>query len=513
MARLFEYQGKAIISDAGIAVPNGEVVETPEQAVEAARRVGLPVVLKAQVWATGRASAGGIDFATTLDSVGEKAARMLGHSVKGQKVAKLLVEQKLSIVKEFFLGITIDDHEKRPVLILSTRGGTGVEVTAARRPETVARIHLDARRDIYEFEARDLVRGLGIRGTEQKRLIPVVTALWAAARRCEARSAEINPLVLTDDGDFVAADCRIAIDDYAVFRHKELGIEIAREFDRPATELERIAYRVEAGDYRGTFYFFQMLQDFEKGEGVIGFHGAGGGGSMMSMDAVLKKGYKLANFCDTSGNPPASKVYRAARIILAQKNIDGYFASGSGVASQEQFQSARGLVKAFAEEGLCVPAVIRLGGNAEEVAIELLERFSDYWPGPLEAYGRDDTPEFCADRLSVIMLLPARQKEVKRFDFPSEFSYSFKTLTGWVRFDHARCLDCRDKPCIDACIRHILEVSDGVPKLSIAEEAAAKGRCVECLACELECHSRGGAGIKIELPIQRLDQYTGQDDE
>jgi len=506
LARLFEYQGKAIISEAGITVPNGEVVETPEEAIEVARRLGLPVALKAQVWVTGRASAGGIDFATTVDSVGEKAAKMLGRPVKGQKVEKLLIEQKLSIVKEFFLGITIDDHEKRPVLILSTLGGTGVEETAARRPETVGRICLDARRDIYEFEARDLVRGLGIRGKEQVKLVAAIMALWAAVRQYEARSAEINPLVMTDEGIFVAADCRITIDDYAVFRHPDLGIEIAREFDRPATELERIAYAVEAGDYRGTFYFFQMLQDFEKGQGVIGFHGAGGGGSMMSMDAVLRKGYKLANFCDTSGNPPASKVYRAARIILAQKNIDGYFASGSGVASQEQFHSARGLVKAFAEEGLNVPTVIRLGGNAEEVAIELLGRFSDYWPAVLEAYGRDDTAEFCADRLSVMMLHPAADKEIKRFDFPSEFSYSFKTLTGWVRFDHTRCLDCTDKPCIDACIRQILEVSDGVPKLSIAEDVAAKGRCVECLACELECHSRGCAGIKIELPIEGLDR-------
>ncbi len=505
MARLFEYQGKAIISEAGIRVPRGEVVETPEQAVEAAEHVGLPVVLKSQVWVTGRASAGGIGFADSIDAVREKATKMLGHSVKGHRVEKLLIEQKLSIVKELFLGITIDDQEKCPVLILSTRGGTGVEEIAAKWPETVARLRIDPRREIYGFEARDLVRRLHIRGAEQQQLITVVQSLWSSARRFEARSAEINPLVLTDDGDFIAADCRITVDDYAVFRYPELGIEIAREFDRPATELERIAYSVEKGDYRGTFYFFQMVRDFGKGEGVIGFHGAGGGGSMMSMDAVLKKGFKLANFCDTSGNPPASKVYRAAKIILAQENIDGYFASGSGVASQEQFHSARGLIKAFAEEELSVPAVIRLGGNAEEVAIELLKRFSDYWPAPLGAYGRDDTPEFCADRLSVMMLLPPREKQVKRFDYPSAFSYSFKTLTGWVRFDHARCLDCRDKPCIDACARAILVVSDGAPRLSIAEEDAAKGRCVECLACELECHANGCAGLKIDLPSEGLD--------
>jgi len=506
LARLFEFQGKALISDAGISVPNGEVVETPEGAVETAKRIGLPVVLKSQVWVTGRASAGGIDFAETLDEVERKAARMLGHQVKGQTVEKLLVEERLSIARELFVGITIDDRRKRPVVIFSTRGGTGIEEIASKWPQAVAHIDIDPRRGIYDFEARDLVRRVGIRGEEQKRIVPAIRLLWATASRYEASSAEINPLVVTDGGDVVAADCRITIDDYAVFRHPELGIEIAREFDRPATNLERTAYRIEANDYRGTFYFFQMLHKFNKGEGVIGFHGAGGGGSMMSMDAVLKKGFKLANFCDTSGNPPASKVYRAARIILAQKNIDGYFASGSGVASQEQFNSARGLIKAFAEEGLSVPAVIRLGGNAEELAIALLKQFSDYWPAPLEAYGRDDTPEFCADRLSVLLMLPARAKQVRHFDYPSEFAYSFKTMTGWVRFDAARCLRCSEKPCIKACTPGILEVSDGVPRLGIPDEEAATGRCVECLACELECHLRGAEGLKIELPIEGLDQ-------
>ena len=114
------------------------------------------------------------------------------------------------------------------------------------------------------------------------------------------------------NGSLLAADCRFTVDDYAVFRHKELDIEIAREMDRPPTELERIAYQVEADDYRGTFFFLQLTEDFDKGERVVGFHGAGGGGSMMSMDAILSRDYRLANFVDTSGNPPASKVYRAA---------------------------------------------------------------------------------------------------------------------------------------------------------------------------------------------------------
>lgn len=509
MARLFEYQGKSALSKAGITVPKGEVVTTPDQAQEAAARLGLPVALKAQVWATGRAEAGGVAFAESAHEVRDKAARMLGSAVKGQRVEALLVEKKLSIVREFFLGMAIDDSAKRPVLVFSTRGGTGVEEIAAKWPEAVARMYLDPCRDIHTFEARDLLRRLHVRGVEQNLLTNVIVAFWRAAKQSEARSAEINPLVLTDDGEFVAADCHITIDDYAVFRHPEFGIEIAREFDRPATSLERVAFGVEANDYRGTFYFFQMASGFEKGAGYIGFHGAGGGGSMMSMDAVLRKGFKLANFCDTSGNPPASKVYRAARIILAQKNIDGYFASGSGVASQEQFHSARGLIKAFIEESLSVPAVIRLGGNSEEVAIDLLKRFSKFWPAALEAYGKDDAPEFCAERLSILQLMPPGLK-TGQFEYPSEFGYSFETPTGWVRFDYKRCLDCEHKPCIEACIPKILEIVDGVPRLAIPDEVAAKGRCIECLACELECHYSGKGGIRIELPIRGLSALRNE---
>ena len=164
-----------------------------------------------------------------------------------------------------------------------------------------------------------------------------VQGVFEVAKTYEARSLEINPLVTTTDGRVIAADCRMTIDDYAVFRHPELGIEIARELDHPPAPLERIAYQIEQADHRGTFYFAQLNTTATPGsKGLVGFHGAGGGGSMMSMDAIMAEGYSIANFTDTSGNPSAAKVYRAARIILSQPGIVGYFGSGSGVASQEQ---------------------------------------------------------------------------------------------------------------------------------------------------------------------------------
>ncbi|MFQ5824940.1 MAG: ATP-grasp domain-containing protein, partial [bacterium] len=355
MARLHEYKGKELLREFKIPTAKGILAQNPEEVLIAAEKIGAPVVIKAQVWATGRSGFGAIQFVESPEEAKTASKKVFGIRVKNFVVNQVLVEEQLKIKQEFYAGVIIDDAAKCPVFIFSSIGGTGIEEIAAEYPKKVAKEQITIVEGFKDYQARNLIRKTGISGRLQTKLADVLVKLWNVARTFEARSAEINPLVLTEDNRIIAADCRITIDDYAVFRHPELDIEIARELDRPPTELDKIAYNVEKNDYRGTFYFIQMEQDFKRGEGFIGFHGAGGGGSMMSMDAVVQKGFNLANFTDTSGNPPASKVYRAAKIILAQKNIDAYFGSGSGVASQEQFHSARGLVKAFREEHLSIP--------------------------------------------------------------------------------------------------------------------------------------------------------------
>lgn len=232
---------------------------------------------------------------------------------------------------------------------------------------------------------------------------------------------------------------------------------------------------------------------------------------MMSMDAVMNRGFRLADFVDTSGNPPASKVYRAARIILAQDGIDGYFASGSGVASQEQFHSARGLVKAFMEAPLNIPAVIRLGGNAEERAMAIIERAQPKLLAPIEAYGKDDTPEFCAERLDDLVR-SFRQPEdqtSRPIRPPAREPYSFGTITnGTVVLDHAACRECESKICVERCVPGILSLEGDVPVLNITLEEARKGGCTECLACEVECAFDGNGGGRVFLPIPGLDIGT-----
>jgi len=511
LARLHEFQGKNLLRQFGIAVPQGRAASTPQDARAIAEEIGKPVMVKAQAWVTGRASLGGIQKANTPDEAAQSATAMLGMKIKGFRVEQVLVEEQLDIAREFYAGVIVDDREQAPLVIFSSVGGTGIEEIAAAYPDKVARTHVDVDVGLQDYHARNLVRRAGIAGRLQNDLGQVLVALQEMASQYEARAAEINPLVQTIDGKLYAADCRVTVDDYAVFRHKDLGITIAREYDRPPTRLEEIAYQVEANDYRGTFYFIQMAEGFEKGEGYVGFHGAGGGGSMMSMDAVLRQGYKLATFVDTSGNPPASKVYRAARIILASGPVDGYFGSGSGVASQEQFYTARGLVKAFLEEHLSVPAVFRLGGNAEDRAVEIFGRLNGRIPAPVEGYKKDDSPDYCAKRLDA--LIAAGPAILRNVPPPTQRlaprkPYSFATVTGGtVTFDHAVCAMCESKICVTECAREILSLNDaGLPELNITHEEAKKGRCVECLACEVECLFHGVGGGHVDLPIPGLDE-------
>ena len=510
MARLYEHQSKKLLREGGVRVPSGDVAFSPAEARAVAERIGKPVVLKIQVWLTGRAGMGGIQFAATPQDAEDKARRLLGMKVQNFVVDRIIVEEKLAIKNEYFAGLVLDDARKCPVLVFSSTGGTGVEDIARAHPEKIGTQPIDVGRGLQEYEARNLVRRTGIGGAILTQVAETLTRLYRVARTYDARSAEINPLVLTEDGQVVAADCHLVIDDYAVYRHPELGIEVAREFDRPPTQLEKIAYKVEEKDHRGTFYFFQMTESVAEGQMAIGFHGAGGGGSMMSMDAVLAKGFKPANYCDTSGNPPASKVYRAAKIILSQPGIRGYFASGSGVASQEQYHSARGLVKAFTEERLGIPAVIRLGGNFEEEAIRILGAYGRGLPGVIEGYGRDDPPEFCAGRLETLIRESGGVgHEVRPMD---EFeavagAYVFETLTGRLQVDQTRCAACRTKGCVEACAPKILKLEAGGPVLAIPREDAKKGKCTECLACEIFCRFHERNAIAIDLPVPGLKAY------
>ncbi|HDJ25783.1 MAG TPA: succinyl-CoA synthetase subunit beta [Candidatus Bathyarchaeota archaeon] len=408
MARLYEHQGKELIREAGIPVPEGGLAKSPEEARAIAERLGKPVVLKAQVWATGRMKAGGIKFASTPEEAEELAKELLGSTIKGMVVEEVLVEEKLPIEAEFYAGIIIDDsyRVKAPVVLFSTEGGVDIEEVAARSPEKIAKAVVDVLEGFGHEDARSMLKSLELPEGILGQAADVLVKLYGVFRSYHASSAEINPLALTRDGRLVALDCRISIDDSSVFLHPELGIRVARESNRPPTELDEIAWKVEESDYRGVFYFMQLASEEE--EGCVGFHGIGGGASILAADALVRVGLKLANFTDTSGNPTASKVYRAAKIILSQPNIDGYFLGGACIASQEQWYHAFGLVKAFREElanrpGF--PVIILICGNKEEETIRILREGLADLPIRLEVYGSDylDRVDYLAERMKALV--------------------------------------------------------------------------------------------------------------
>src|SRR6266480_4946345 len=244
MARLHEYQGKAILAANGFKIPRGHAAATADEAVAAANELGKTdgeVVIKIQAWTTGRAGIGGVAFAKKPDDVRAHAARMLSMKVGQFPVEAVLVEEKIDIEREFFLSFAIDDAMRAPVIIFAAGGGSGIEERAA----STRRIACDVKAGPIESAVDEAVGSCELSASQAKQLADSIQKLFAAARGVEARSLEINPLVLTKDGQFVAADCRITIDDYAVARHPELKIEIAREFDHPPTALERVAYAVE----------------------------------------------------------------------------------------------------------------------------------------------------------------------------------------------------------------------------------------------------------------------------
>src|SRR6184192_573755 len=509
MARLHEYQGKAILAANGFKIPRGKAATTIDEALAVAKEVagkkGGEVVIKIQAWTTGRAGIGGVAFAKKPEDVRAYAARMLAMKVGQFPVEAVLVEEKIDIDREFFLSFAIDDAARAPVIIFAAGGGTGIEERAA----STRKILCDVKSGPLDSEVNEAVATSGLSKNLAKQLADSIRKLFAAARSIEARSLEINPLVLTKSGEFVAADCRITIDDYAVARHPELKIEIAREFDHPPTPLERIAYAVEQNDHRGTFYFAQLATSAAKeSKGLVGFHGAGGGGSMMSMDAIVNAGFTIANFTDTSGNPSASKVYRAARIILTQPDLVGYFGSGSGVASQEQYWSAYGLAKAFWELDLNIPAVIRLGGNTEDRAVDVLQRISRLLRAPIEGYRKTDAPAMIATRFAELVATGKGTKWKPRAPRLPKFVKDPSVTTipvkgGRVRIDSAQWSQIRGA--VETHSGGLIVDRAGAPVSSVpGEEFATKDS--ELLACDVECRLGGVEGFYLELDIPGLDE-------
>lgn len=393
MAKFLEYQGKQFFNQGGIPTPKGEAVDTPEAAKAVAEKLGKPVVVKAQVAAGGRGKAGGVKFADTPEQAETVAREILGMEIKGLEVKQLLVEEQLDIVQEFYAGIIINSAQevRGPVLMFSPDGGMEIESVPEDR---IATMNVDVVKGLMPYDTLNLVSSMGVQGKTLRQMADIIFKLFKVFQKMDCRTLEINPLVITADGNVLAADCRMAIDDQALFRHPELGIEIGREFLKEPTELDLIGWSFEASDFRGTSYVAEMASPEEVAQGgYVGYHGIGGGAAMIGMDALNKAGVKIADYADTSGNPTASKVYRTTKLIMSQPGIEGYFLAGFMMANQEQWHHAHGVVKALREElpnkPSGFPVVLLLCGNKEKESQEILKEGLADLDARIEIYDRE----------------------------------------------------------------------------------------------------------------------------
>jgi succinyl-CoA synthetase beta subunit len=268
-------------------------------------------------------------------------------------------------------------------------------------------MNVDYERGVRTYDAYNLALQAGAPRQLLRQLGNAIKGIYTAFTKYEARAAEINPLVLTNDGKVLAADCRITVDDSAIFRHPELGIRVAREFQRDPTFLEMIAWTIEEGDYRGNAYFSQMVTKID-GPGYVGYHGIGGGGAILGVDALNRQGLNIANYSDSSGDPTASKVYRLAKTIMAQPGIEGFLLGGFIVANQEQWHHAHGIAKALREDlsdrpGF--PVVLLICGNKEKEAQAILDEGLKDLRIRYEIYGSERVfdPDFIAERMRALI--------------------------------------------------------------------------------------------------------------
>jgi len=362
--KIHEYQAKEILKKFGVAVPKGRVAFTPEEAVEVAKEIGGNVwVVKAQIHAGGRGKAGGIKLARSYDEVYEHAKNMLGAKLvtyqtgpEGKIVKKVLVEQGLSIQKELYVGITLDRSTSRNVVMVSSEGGVEIEQIAAESPEKILKEYVDPKVGFMPYQARRLAFGLGLDGEAFKNAVKFLLALYKAYEETDASLAEINPLVLTTDGQVLALDAKMNFDDNALFRHPEI-VEM-RDID------EEDPLEVAASKYN---------LNYIRLKGNVGCMVNGAGLAMATMDLIKLAGGEPANFLDVGGGAKAETVEQGFRIILSDPNVKAILINiFGGIVRCDRV--AQGVVEAARKVGVNVPVVVRLEGtNAEEGAKILKE--------------------------------------------------------------------------------------------------------------------------------------------
>ncbi len=358
--RLYEFEGKMLFKKFGIPVPEGMVADSPEAAVSFASDNNGPVVLKSQVLTGGRGKAGGIKIADSPDAARSLAEELFKLTIKSFPVEKLLVEPKLDIVKEYYLGITIDRANYNLVVIGSSEGGVDIEETAETNPDAIIKLALDVDEPLYGFDALKLAKLIGFEPAQIKSAQGIIGSLLKLFRAYDIKMVEINPLVELADGSLMAADSRISLDDDALYRHpdlKDMGIEKRHE-EGEMTPRERQAHEW------GIPYL-----DLD---GNIGMFPGGAGFGIMGNDFINYFGGRPANFMDSGGGPSPERIAQMLVLLDENPNVKVIFgARFGGISRCDDY--AKGVVKFLKEHGLSKPMVMRMTGNMWQEGVRIFD--------------------------------------------------------------------------------------------------------------------------------------------
>src|SRR5712692_6575081 len=355
LVKIHEYQAKDILARYGVPIQPGRVAHTPEEAEAIARELGGPVVIKAQVYVGGRGKAGGIQFGDTPAQARTAAAKVLGMDIKGLKVEKVLVVSKIDIKEEYYLGIILDRKSQAPVVMVSKEGGIDIEEVAEKTPEKIIKQPIDMHWGLRPFEARDILARAGLPHQVISKGGAILTALAKAFIECDASLAEINPIVLTAEGQVQAADAKILIDDNGLFRQKEYASWAESEESNP------LEYEAK-----------QAGLTYVKLDGNIGIIGNGAGLVMTTLDMVARVGGKPANFLDIGGGAKAEVMHKALTFVARDPQVKGILVNIFGGITRGE-EVAKGVIMAQAELPKGMPIVVRLSGTGAEEGKEMLK--------------------------------------------------------------------------------------------------------------------------------------------
>jgi succinyl-CoA synthetase beta subunit len=358
--KIHEYQAKGILSQYGVPIPAGEVARTPEEAEAAAKKIGGPVVVKAQIHAGGRGKGGGVKRAANVEEAAAIARNMLGMRLvthqtgpEGRIVQRVLVEETLPIERELYLGIVLDRGQAKPVFMASAAGGMEIEEVAAANPAAILK-ELVEPGGLKPFQARKLAFGIGVPATSINSAAAAMIALARAYEAIDASLAEINPFILTRDGKVYALDAKINLDDNALYRHKDL-VELRDLNEEDPLEVEASRFGL----------------NYIKLDGSVGCMVNGAGLAMATMDIIKHAGGSPANFLDVGGGANAEQIKNAFRILLSDKSVRAVLINiFGGILRCDTL--ATGVVAAAVELSIAVPVVVRMEGTNVELGRKIL---------------------------------------------------------------------------------------------------------------------------------------------